>query len=512
MEQEKKLGWREHAIIAVMLFGMFFGAGNLIFPVQMGQTAGSQSWVAFIGFAITGVGLPLLGIAALGISRSNGLLELSSKVGKGYGKFFTCALYLTIGPLFAIPRCASTAFTIGIEPLANLGDKSWILLLIFSLAFFGAVLAFSLYPGKILTWIGKILTPTFLVFFAVLLVVALASPSASVSEVAPSGGYADNAFFTGFLEGYNTLDALASLAFGIVVVDVIRGLGVREPASIAKNTVFSGIFSCAIMAVIYLATTIVGAQSRGLFGIADNGGIALAQIANRYLGTAGLIILAITVTFCCLKTAVALVTSCAEGFTGVFPKGPSYRVWAIAFTAFAFAIANLGLSAIISYSLPVLMFLYPLTIVLILLALFGKFFNHDKRVYAFTIGFTFVGSVYDLLANLPAVVKNALALDKILPAVGKFLPLSSKGMGWIVPAAIGLIIGLVLYFVSKRKSADLELATETSDETTEPAETVAQIETVVETTAEIAANDGEAATTENAENAEEVASSEERTT
>lgn len=112
---KKKLTVRDYIYIGSMLFGMFFGAGNLIFPVLMGQLSGSNVWLAIFGFLITGVGLPLLGVAALGISKSDGLYELSSKAGRPYAMFFTLALYLTIGPFFAIPRCATTSFTVGLN-------------------------------------------------------------------------------------------------------------------------------------------------------------------------------------------------------------------------------------------------------------------------------------------------------------------------------------------------------------------------------------------------------------
>ena len=395
-----KLNSREYVTVASMLFGMFFGAGNLIFPVYMGQQAGSHVWAAVAGFLITGVGMPLLGVAALGLSRSSSLFDLSQKVNRPYAMFFTCLLYLTIGPFFAIPRCATTSFTVGLEQVLPAGHAR-LYLLLFSLIFFVAVLFFALRPGKILIWIGKVLNPIFLLFLGILVVVALLSPSASISAVAPVGSYAAQPFFTGFLEGYNTMDALASLAFGVVVIQVIRDLGVEEPGSIAASTVRSGIFSCLLMAVIYLAVTIVGTQSRGLFAPAENGGVALAQIAQHYLGGVGLLILAATVTLACLKTAVGLVTSCAETFSTIFPRGPKYAVWAVIFSIMSFVFANLGLSAIITYSLPVLMFLYPLAIVLILLALLGKFFGNDRRVYCWTIGLTLLAALYDLLRTLP---------------------------------------------------------------------------------------------------------------
>ena len=450
IKMKKKLSMREYISIASMLFGMFFGAGNLIFPVSMGQLAGRNVWTAIFGFLITGVGLPLLGVAALGISRSSGLFELAGKAGRPYGMFFTCLLYLTIGPFFAIPRCATTSFTVGIEQILPNSDRMPFYLLLFSFLFFTAALLFCLYPGKILVWIGKILNPFFLLFLGILIVVALLSPGMKIAEAVPVENYTTHPFFTGFLEGYNTMDALAGLAFGIVVVQVIRGLGVEDAGAVAASTVRSGIFSCLFMGLIYLAVTIVGAQSRGFLEPAENGGIALSQIASHYLGSAGLLVLVATVTLACLKTAVGLITSCAETFRGMFPKGPGYRLWAVIFSVISFLFANFGLSSIIRYSIPVLMFLYPLAIMLILLALFGNLFQHSRIVYGWTLGLTLVGAVYDLLCALPDRLRSFCRLDGFLQVVGKVLPFSELGLGWICPAAAGLVIGLVWYIFGRR--------------------------------------------------------------
>ena len=391
---KERLNFRQLIAVASMLFGLFFGAGNLIFPVHMGQLAGANSFVAAFGFIVTAVGLPLIGVAAFGISRSDDLLAMSSRVGKGYGVFFTCALYLTIGPLFAIPRCAATSFTIGVEPLLTGGAVTE--LAVFSVIFFALVLFFSLRPSKILTWVGRIINPLFLVFLAVLVVTALVKPIAPVSSVAPEGAYAASAFSAGFLDGYNTMDALASLAFGVIVVSVIRDLGIEHDAAVAGNTVRAGVFSCVFMGLIYLAMTIVGAQSRGAFAVSANGGIALADIAGYYFGTAGQLVLAVTVTLACLKTAIGLVTSCAEIFRVLFPKSMSYKAWAIVFSVVSLLIANIGLTMIIGYSVPVLMFLYPLTITLMLLSLFGHFFEYDKRVNVSVTVFTLAAAEYSI--------------------------------------------------------------------------------------------------------------------
>lgn len=449
----KKLRFRELIFVASMLFGMFFGAGNLIFPASMGQLAGSNMWQAAAGFLITGVGLPLLGVAALGISREESLLELSSRVGKRYGLFFTCALYLAIGPFLAIPRCATVSFTVGVERILP-AEMQTAALALFSAVFFAAVLFFSLRPGEILTWVGKVLNPLFLCLLGVLVIRAVLSPMGNIGEIPASGAYEQAAFFTGLLEGYNTMDVLAGLAFGIVVVDVIRSLGVKEPGEVAANTVKAGAFSALLMAVIYVLVTVVGAQSRGGFPAASNGGEALAQIAEYYFGGAGAVILAATVTVACLKTAVGLITSCGETFVKIFPGDPSYRVWAVSFCVLSFLVANLGLDAIIAFSMPVLMFLYPLAVVLILLTLCGRFFRDDRRVLRWTIGFTAAGAVFDFLRALPEGLRDVLHLETVIRAVSGVLPFSEQGFGWVCPALAGLLIGLGVHMVYSLRSRE----------------------------------------------------------
>lgn len=441
---------RQTLVVAVMLFGMFFGAGNLIFPAFMGWQSGSNMWIASLGFLITGVGLPLLGIASIGLTKSNGLFDLSSKVGRGYAFFFTCALYLTIGPFFAIPRCASTSFSSGVSALIGDNVPVWALPL-FSFLFFAAVLAFSLKPSKIITWVGRILTPVFLVFLCSLVIAVILNPNTAVSEVAPQGAYAESPFMTGFLEGYNTMDALASLAFGIVVVNVIRSLGIEKPEAVAKSTARAGIFSCLIMAIIYLAVTMAGAMSFSSGVSGENGGDVLTYAAKQQFGDAGLWIIAITVTLACLKTSVGLVTSCSETFRAIFPKGPSYKVWAISFSAVSFLIANVGLTAIIGYSIPVLMFLYPLSITLILLGLFSKCFGNCRAVYISVTSFTLFAAIFDFVKSLPETVITSLHLNSLISFAEKVFPLYNAGLGWLLPAGIGLVIGLVFCFASKKK-------------------------------------------------------------
>ena len=440
----KKLTLRQKILVAGTLFGMFFGAGNLIFPVHLGQMAGRNALPAIIGFIITAVGIPILGVAAIGITHSDGLQTLSGKVGKGYGIFFTCLLYLTIGPLFAIPRCATVSFTTGITPLLGADSPERLYLLLFSAVFFAFVLFFSLRPGKITVWIGKIINPLFLFFFAVLMLAALLAPGAAVSAVEPVEAYRSDAFFPALIEGYGTMDAIAGLAFGIVVIDVIRRMGVDNDDAIAEDVLSSGLLTGALMALIYVVSIVVGAQSRGLFELSENGGIALTQIAGHYLGGVGLFILAFTITFACLKTSIGLVTACAETFSKMTNGKISYRSWAILFTVFSFAVSNIGLSAIIEYSIPMLMLIYPPAIALILLAFLGKFFAHDRTVYITTMTGTWAAAIFDCMKTLPAPVQTALHLDAPIAFAAAHLPLFDKNLVWLLPAVIGFAAGMAI--------------------------------------------------------------------
>lgn len=446
---QKKLYTKDYIYIASMLFGLFFGAGNLIFPVFMGQMAGNNTWYAILGFLVTGVGLPLLGIVAMGISRSDGLYKLASRVHPYYSVFFTTALYMTIGPFFAIPRTATVSFEVGIAPLIS-ADQVSLWLGIFSLLFFLSVLWFSLRPSNILTYVGKVLNPLFLLFLSILIITAIIKPMGDISNFPATAAYQDNSFFQGFIEGYNTMDALASLAFGIIVINVIKELGIENPKDIALSTVKSGILSMTLMAIIYGFLAVIGAQSLGITNISANGGQALAIISTHYFGRGGSLLLAATITVACLKTAVGLITACSETFSNMFKNTLSYRAYAILFSTISFGIANVGLNNIITFSIPVLMFLYPLAISLILLSIFNGAFKGDKRVYRFVIGFTIPAAFLDLIGALPKDIISLLNLGGLVEWAKGSFPFYSIGMGWILPSVIGLVIGLLVSKFVKR--------------------------------------------------------------
>jgi LIVCS family branched-chain amino acid:cation transporter len=298
----------------------------------------------------------MLGVVASALSQSRSLFDMAKPVSKAYAIFFTCALYLTIGPLFAIPRTATVAFEVGLRPFIpeeyiSLG------LFVFSFIFFALTLYFSLRPARILDWVGKYLTPVFLALLSVLLLATFVKPMGKVGQFPPQGNYISQPLFTGFLDGYNTMDALASLAFAIIIISNIEKLGVKRPNLIAKETFKSGLVSIAGMTIIYASLAYMGVTSLGSVERAANGGLILSLVSEHYFGFVGQVLLAAIVGVACLKTAIGLITSCGEMFSNMFPKSISYQKYAILFTLFSFGIANFGLNKIIQLSVPVLMFL-----------------------------------------------------------------------------------------------------------------------------------------------------------
>jgi len=447
---KEKLDFKSNLLIGSLLFGLFFGAGNLIFPVQMGQLAGHNTLLATIGFLITGVGLPLLGVMASALSQSESLLDMAKPVGKVYSVLFTCMLYLTIGPLFAIPRTGTVAFEVGLSPFIAKEQLSFGLL-VFSLIFFAVTLYFSLRPSRILDWVGRYLTPIFLALLSILIIATFLKPMGQAGQYAAQGDYIGKPFFKGLLEGYNTMDALASLAFAVVILSNIENLGVKNPKRKAIETCKSG-FVCVIgMSLIYASLAYMGATSLGSVSRAQNGGAVLSMVSEHYFGNTGKILLAAIVTVACLKTAIGLITSCSQMFSEMFPKSIPYNKYAILFTILSFIIANFGLNKIIQLSIPVLMFLYPLAITLIILSLLSPILNKQNDVYKWTTVLTAVAAFFDFCNALPEIIKEMPAISSIIDFAKACLPGFTYGFGWIIPAFIGFIIGTLLWRIQAKR-------------------------------------------------------------
>ena len=303
--------------IGLMLFALFFGAGNLIFPVFMGQNSGVETIPATIGFLLTGVGLPILGIAAIGYSGDD-LQKLASRICTPYAIFFTVALYLTIGPAFAIPRTATTSFEIAFAPLFS-EDSRQMALYGFAFVFFAVSWWLSVTPSKLVDRIGKVITPVLLAFLALLFICAAIAPIGPWQ--AASKDYIDpmKALSQGFLDGYGTMDALAAFVFGIIVVNSVRQYGATTNEEIAFMTLRSGLIAGLCLGIIYVFLCFIGASSVSELGHLENGAEVLVGVALHYFGTYGSLIMGVIVLLACLTTSVGLITACAEYFGRLIP-------------------------------------------------------------------------------------------------------------------------------------------------------------------------------------------------
>ena len=447
---KKNVSGRELLFIASLLFGMLFGAGNLIFPVSLGQKAGNTVALATLGFCITGVGLPLLAIIAMARTESASMAELASKGGKNFSTFFSCLLYLCIGPLFAIPRTASVSFQVGLYPFIREAHHK-MGLFIFTLLFFLAALYFSLRPGNILTYVGKILNPLFLFFLGILLLTAFLHPMGSIQSLPATGEYAKNSFVTGLLEGYNTLDVVGALAFGNILIENVKNRGAKDGKEVSRLSIVSGSITTVMMATLYFALAFTGAGSRALFSIQDNGGDALHSISTHYFPRFGGVLLGLIICLSCLKTAVGLITAISMAITEMFPKGLKYRNLVFVFTFFSFAISNLGLSRIIQYTVPALYFIYPMSIVLIMLCLIGEHFQFEKKIFQIALYVTAPFALLDAYKALPKELLAGIPFHGNMMKLLSHIPLFSIGMGWLIPAVLAFLLSFLLWKMRERK-------------------------------------------------------------
>lgn len=427
--------------IGLMLFAMFFGAGNLIFPVFMGQSSGDNTIWATLGFLLTGVGLPILGVAAIGYSGGD-MQDLASRVCKKYAIFFSVVLYITIGPAFAIPRTATTSFEIAIAPFFAPAMKD-MALYGFAAIFFLLSWWLSVSPSKLVDRIGKVITPALLLFLAVLFVAATLSPMGHWQ--AASAAYQDplKALTQGFLDGYNTMDALASFVFGIIVVNAVRQFGVEDNKTVALLTLRAGVIAGACLGIIYVFLCFIGAASVSQLGMLENGANILVGVSTYYFGSFAQILMGLIVFLACFTTSVGLITSCGEYFNRLIP-GLNYKIWVTIFSVVSFATALFGLTTIIKAAIPVLMFLYPLTISLVILTFAHPLFGGYKAVYATGTLFTLVMALYD---GIHTAGVSLGGLDTFMAS----LPLANHGMAWLPFCLLGMIIGRLVATVYKEK-------------------------------------------------------------
>ena len=432
-----KLGKKNLLVVSIMLFALFFGAGNLIFPPFLGQNAGENTLPAMLGFLATAVILPVLGVVV--VARFDGLEKLGRHVGKRFALVFAVLIYLSIGPGLGIPRAASVPFEMAVAPYLPENANGTLWMLLYSLVFFLAALWLCLNPGKLVDRIGRGLTPALLALLLVLFVSFLFRGEVRVA--APQEAYRETPFLKGFSEGYNTMDTIAALNFGLVISTTLGSFGLTEKKERMRYTVLAGIFAGSILTLVYAMLSYMGMCSSGTYEIQENGAWTLRQIVYQVFGSTGAVLLAAIFTLACLTTCVGLINSISQYFSMLFQK-VSYRAWVFLITFFSFLVCNLGRTMILSISIPVLNAIYPVSIVLILLGLSHRLWAGNPYVYPVTVVGT--GAVSVLFALGEAGVPLG-ALTSLLHR----LPLYRLGFGWLSVAAAMLLVSLVLGKVKK---------------------------------------------------------------
>ncbi|PGY12938.1 branched-chain amino acid transport system II carrier protein [Bacillus sp. AFS031507] len=422
---------KQIVFISFMLFSMFFGAGNLIFPPFLGQSAGDHLWTALAGFIVSAVGLPILGVIA--VAKAGSFNELNQRVHPFFAFIFPFLIYIAIGPGLAIPRAGSLAFEMGLAPFLPghlVGNP--VSLLVYSIIFFGFVAWLCMFPSKLIDLFGKLLTPILLALITIIFIKSLIDPIGTFAV--PKGNYETNPVFQGVLDGYLTMDALAALAFGIVIANTLKAQGVHDNKKRSLYMMYAGLGAGLLLTVIYLILGYLGAASSSL-GQTENGAQILSNVMTHLFGQSGTFILGLVFTIACFCVSIGLVTSCSQFFANAIPK-IDYKKWVIILSVLSTAIANLGLTQILQISVPILGMIYPLAIVIIFLGLIDDFIKRYPQIYIYVVSFVALFSIIDTI--------NKTFLANKWSGVLEIFPLYSEGLGWVVPALIGLIVGYLI--------------------------------------------------------------------
>ena len=424
---KQRLTRRDILLVGITLFSMFFGSGNLIFPPYLGFQAGTETWKGLAGMSVTAVLFPVLGIVA--IAHSGDLMKLASRVGKRFAIIFTILVFLALGPGLAIPRNAAVSFEMAVAPFMK--EIPLYVRIAYSAVFFAIAFWMSIHPERLTDTLGKVLGPVLLALILILVCGCFMNFSGNYG--APSGGYETSPIIRGFLEGYNTMDTLAALNFGNIIVLNLMNRNVTEKKDLVKASSYAGLIAGILLFVIYAAMANVGAMSGSLYSEASNGAAVLTNIVGSLFGNAGILVLGIVYVLACLTTCIGLLCSCAEFFAGI--SKISYRAWVILFTAGSFAMSIGSLDRILAFSVPILVALYPIAIVLVILGLLNEKISSVPKIYPWTIGFTAAVSI--LLGLQSAGISIPLLSD----AIASIPP--SADLCWIIPALIGAGIGIL---------------------------------------------------------------------
>ena len=415
----------------LMTFALFLGAGNIIFPPMLGHMAGDQLILAILGFLLTGVGLPLLGVIACA-KVGGGLDKLTNLFPKKVALVFSVILFAAIGPLFASPRTAVVSYELGLLPF--IGEASSASLAGFSVVFFSVVLYLALFPGKLLDAIGKYITPMLVAVLALIALGVVFFPQGPVGIAAPE--LAEGAFFSGFREGYQTMDTLGALVFGVVIINAIHSRGVTEKKLVARYALIAGLIASVGLSVVYLVLGYMGSTSHQLVADPENGAQIISLFVEAVFGGWGKVLLAATVIIACLTTAVGLMSACGSFFSKVFPA-LSYKFWVIVCTLVSTMIANVGLNVLLAITIPALLIIYPIAIALIVVTLLRDRLQSPAKTMTFVLlPVGFISLIEGLNAGGVSFVESAANWLT-------YLPLQAEGLVWLLPGILGGALSLI---------------------------------------------------------------------
>lgn len=422
----------DSVVVGFALFAMFFGAGNVVFPPYLGMHAGEQWANGFLFYFIADIGLAL--VAMFAILHAGGADNITGRIGHAASNVLMCAVILCIGPMVAIPRTAATTLEMSVTPFFS-GMSP----VVFSIIFFAVILLLSIKQSAVIDIVGKILTPALLIGLLVLIVKGFVSP---IGDIVDTGVSASEVTVNGIKSGYQTMDVLAAMAFGIIILSSADEKGYTDSKSAAKMIGIAAALSGALLMIVYFGLTYLGATASTVFPTDISRANLVIGIVELLLGKAGLIIFAIVVALACITTAVALVSSAASFFAKLANDKISYGVFVVVICVSSAVISNLGLDMIIAIATPVLDIVYPPMLVLILLSWFGD--KLHKSVYVSSVAGSLIASV----------LATASLYGMSVPVIDS-LPLASFGLGWLTPAAV---FGLMAYLVSKVKFQNAQTA------------------------------------------------------
>lgn len=436
----KALSPKATLMVGATLFSMFFGAGNLILPPLLGVQAGAATLPATIGFFITGVGLPVLGIVAVALAGT--VRELADRVHPVFSRVFVAAVYLAIGPCLAIPRTSSTAFEM-LAPLLPAGISVEVARLVFSVAFFALSFALAMHPGRLTRLLGRVTGPALILLIVGVVVPSLVLLATGQVQAAPApvAPYDANAAVQGFLTGYQTMDLLASLTFGLVIATNIRNLGVTDTGGVMREVCRAGVIAGVLMMAIYGGLAVVGFDLGAALAGATNGAEVITASATMHYGVLGTAVVAAIFLLACLNVCTGLISCCGTYFAEELPRVP-YRVWTIGFAAFSCVISNFGLDAILAFSVPLLNALYPVAIVLVIGGMAHRVLDAYPLTWHVTVGLVGVSSVVVSLRD--AFAPGAWVIFDVLP-------FADMGLGWVLLAVVGMVLGVCLSALGKRR-------------------------------------------------------------